>query len=195
MNSKALHFKKNKVRLILWNIWLRLSKIKLHGATIGWGSWIKSELTVGYGSATGWGFVVRGAGNAHIGRYCAIGENVRLITSNHDLSSPIFSYLIQDIVFGKRSISTVLDVKIGNDVWVGDNVIILPGVNIGDGAVISAGAVVSRDVDSFSIVAGVPAIPIGSRFEGLKLQKILQSKWWEKSVDEIKNLNLDKIDD
>jgi acetyltransferase-like isoleucine patch superfamily enzyme len=37
------------------------------------------------------------------------------------------------------------------------NAVILPGVIVGKGAIVGAGAVVTRDVDPFSIVAGVPA--------------------------------------
>jgi acetyltransferase-like isoleucine patch superfamily enzyme len=40
---------------------------------------------------------------------------------------------------------------------VGVNAVILPGVTVGRGAIVGAGGVVTRDVDPFSIVAGVPA--------------------------------------
>ena len=46
--------------------------------------------------------------------------------------------------------------------------IILPGVTIGEGAVVGAGAVVSRDVRSYSIVAGSPAKEVGTRTEDLR---------------------------
>jgi acetyltransferase-like isoleucine patch superfamily enzyme len=48
-------------------------------------------------------------------------------------------------------------ITIRDNVWVGANAIILPGVNIGTGAVIAAGSVVNKDVDSYTVVAGVPA--------------------------------------
>jgi acetyltransferase-like isoleucine patch superfamily enzyme len=54
-------------------------------------------------------------------------------------------------------------VHIGDDVWLGAHVVVLPGVTIGNGAVVAANAVVNRDVAPMSIVAGVPAKPIGSR--------------------------------
>lgn len=48
-------------------------------------------------------------------------------------------------------------VKIKDDVWVGAGVIILSGVTIGECSVIGAGAVVTKDVEPYTIVAGVPA--------------------------------------
>lgn len=54
-------------------------------------------------------------------------------------------------------------VVIGSDVWLGTKVVVLAGVRIGDGAIVGAGAVVTRDVPPMTIVAGVPAVPIGSR--------------------------------
>ena len=58
---------------------------------------------------------------------------------------------------------TSLGVRIGRDVWIGANACITDGVTIGDHAVVGAGAVVTRNVESFAIVAGVPARPIGDR--------------------------------
>ena len=40
---------------------------------------------------------------------------------------------------------------------IGTGAIVLPGVTIGKGSIVGAGAVVTRDVQPFSIVAGVPA--------------------------------------
>jgi len=52
---------------------------------------------------------------------------------------------------------------IGNDVWIGADVKILKGVNIGEGAVVGAGAVVTKDVEPYTVVAGVPATIIKYR--------------------------------
>ena len=46
---------------------------------------------------------------------------------------------------------------------IGSNATILCGLEIGERAVVGAGAVVTRDVDPFTVVAGVPAKPIGTR--------------------------------
>lgn len=46
---------------------------------------------------------------------------------------------------------------IGNDVFIGANAVVLPGVRIGDGAIVGAGSVVTKDVPSYTVVAGNPA--------------------------------------
>lgn len=48
-------------------------------------------------------------------------------------------------------------VIIEDDVWIGAKASVLRGVRVGRGAIIGTGAVVTRDVEPFSIVAGVPA--------------------------------------
>ncbi len=54
---------------------------------------------------------------------------------------------------------------IEDDVWIGANCTILHNVTIGKGAVIGAGSVVNRNVEPYSIMAGVPARKIKSRFD------------------------------
>ncbi len=48
-------------------------------------------------------------------------------------------------------------VIIGDNVLIGANAVILEGVRINDNAVVAAGAVVTKDVQSNTVVAGVPA--------------------------------------
>lgn len=56
------------------------------------------------------------------------------------------------------------DVIIEEDVWAGVNVTILKGVTIGRGCIIAAGSVVTKSMPPYSIVAGVPAKPIKTRW-------------------------------
>jgi acetyltransferase-like isoleucine patch superfamily enzyme len=51
-------------------------------------------------------------------------------------------------------------ILIEDDVWIGYNASILKGVRIGRGAIIAACAVVTKDVESFTVVAGNPAVKI-----------------------------------
>ncbi len=56
-------------------------------------------------------------------------------------------------------------VVIEDDAWIGHGAIIMHGVRIGEGAIVAAGALVTKDVEPYTIVAGVPAKPIRKRFE------------------------------
>jgi acetyltransferase-like isoleucine patch superfamily enzyme len=89
-------------------------------------------------------------GGLRIGANVSISPEVHIVTADHDIQSPDFA--------GRAS-----PVDVGDYVFIGSRAIILPGVTIGKGAVIAAGAVVTNDVSEFSIVAGVPARPIGQR--------------------------------
>lgn len=85
-----------------------------------------------------------------IGNHVAIASSVFIYNSQHDIHSDDFH-----ASYGK--------VVIEDYVFIGPRVTILPGVHIGKAAVIAAGAVVTHDVSAFTIVAGVPANPIGKR--------------------------------
>jgi acetyltransferase-like isoleucine patch superfamily enzyme len=50
---------------------------------------------------------------------------------------------------------------IGDRVFIGANAVVNMGVTVGAEAVVAAGAVVTTDVASRTVVAGVPARPIG----------------------------------
>ena len=79
-----------------------------------------------------------------------------------------------------------MKVEIGNDVWIGEGACIVSGVKIGDGAVIGAHAVVTKNVEPYSIVAGVPAKEIRKRFDDTVIHKLLELKWWDWSEDKLK---------
>lgn len=48
-------------------------------------------------------------------------------------------------------------VIIEDDVLIGANVVVLEGVKVGKGAVVAAGSIVVKNVDPYTVVAGVPA--------------------------------------
>lgn len=77
----------------------------------------------------------------------------------------------------KKLIETVIE----DDVIIGANATIIAGIKIRKGAVIAAGAVVTKDVKSNTVVAGVPARPIGSREEYEKKKKVYEEELIPKS--------------
>jgi maltose O-acetyltransferase len=85
----------------------------------------------------------------------SIGPEAAILTLGHDPQSPDFADEGGEVVIGDRA-------------WICFRAIILPSVTIGEGAVVAAGAVVSRDVEPYTIVAGSPAKPIGTRTQSLR---------------------------
>lgn len=108
------------------------------------------RLTMGDRSSLGDGAWAYCLAPITIGKNCCIGEDVRLLTGSHDVSSPMFDLVTKPIT-------------IGDNCWVATGAIILPGVTIGEGAVVAAGAVVTKNVDPWQVVGGNPAKFIKSR--------------------------------
>ncbi|HEV7731736.1 MAG TPA: acyltransferase [Candidatus Binatia bacterium] len=69
-------------------------------------------------------------------------------------------------------------VHLARHVFLGTNAVVHPGVTIGEGAVIGSGAVVTHDVEPWTINAGVPARPIGTR-DGRRLH-VLADRLYER---------------
>lgn len=128
------------------------------------------------------------AGNAVIGKFCAIAAEVRIGAPNHPMDRPSMhrftycpEYYSADAVrdqsfFDQRRHDRVV---IGHDVWIGHGVIVLPDVTVGDGAVLAAGAVATKDVPPYTIVGGVPARIIRERFSRAIAERLQSIAWWD----------------
>lgn len=127
--------------------------------------------------------------DSEVGAYCSISWDVTIGAVSHPMdriSMHAFTYREQFGIVNKDTILPQKVTKIGNDVWIGCGAIILSGVAIGDGAVIGAGAVVTKDVEPYTIVAGVPAKPIRKRFEKEIIEELLKLQWWNFSDRQLK---------
>jgi acetyltransferase-like isoleucine patch superfamily enzyme len=112
-------------------------------------------LRVGDRSNLGHWAYVGCSGFVDIGSDVLMGPRVSLLAENHNLGSPDQPIKAQGV--------TRLPITVESDVWLGAGVIVAGGVTIGRGSVVAAGAVVTRDVEPFSVVAGVPARLVRTR--------------------------------
>lgn len=92
-----------------------------------------------------------GTGGLTIGSYCSISAGTHVQT--HDT--------VRWALSGGEADYEYDPVEIGDCCFIGVNCVITRGVTIGDRCLVGAGAVVNRDVSAGTIVAGVPARPIG----------------------------------
>ena len=130
-----------------------------------------------------------------IGKFCAIAKGVEFVMSgaNHMmncLSTYPFGIIDEFAGLSKPfgSQGSRGDTVIGNDVWIGQNVTILPGVHIGDGAIIGANSVVGKDIPPYAVAVGNPVVIKKYRFDEETINLLLELKWWDKPIEEIKKL-------
>jgi len=88
-------------------------------------------------------------GKIVIGNDCAIAPNCMLRASNHTFDNIDIPIREQGHTYG--------EIILENDIWISSNCVITANTKIGRSSVIGAGSVVTKDVDEYSIMAGVPA--------------------------------------
>jgi len=120
---------------------MRCNHLNAHGGSIELGSHVSINSNTQIGAADG--------GKIIIGDQVIIGPNVGLRASDH----------VHDRVDVPRREQghTGGEIIVEEDVWIGANVVVTRDVRIGAHSIIAAGAVVTSDVESYSVVAGVPA--------------------------------------
>jgi acetyltransferase-like isoleucine patch superfamily enzyme len=142
--------------------------------------------------------------SCEIGKFCSISWGVSIGGGDHPNDRITTSTLSRFYMLDARGWSNVTDKTledtykiqkkciIENDVLISTNAIILREVKIGNGAIIGAGAVVTKDVEPYSIVAGVPAKKIKMRFNPEIIKALEEIKWWDWPIAVIRQ-NLDII--
>jgi len=128
-----------------------------------------------------------------VGKFCSISAGVVIFLGGNHRADWISTYPFMEFLDEwpkakgiKRHPSSKGDVVIGSDVRIRYGATILSGVTVGDGAVIGARAVVASNVEPYSIVAGNPARLIRKRFDDETILKLLEIKWWDWPVENIK---------
>jgi acetyltransferase-like isoleucine patch superfamily enzyme len=105
------------------------------------------KVTIGNNTRIGIGSVLIGPVN--IGDDVRLAQNVVVSGLNHnyaDIKQPIST----------QGVNTE-QIYIGDETWIGANCVILPGVFIGKHCVVAAGSIVTKNIPSYSVVAGNPA--------------------------------------
>lgn len=164
----------DKLKRALWQgVWLlafRLTPVPLHawrrivlrlfGSQIAprsaiypsvrvWAPW---NLHIGEAATIGPDVNLYNVASIRIGEDAVISQGSHLCTATHDHQSADFALMVAPI-------------DIEPNAWVAAEAFIAPGITIGASAVIGARSTVTRSVTDFTIVAGSPAAPIGTRAE------------------------------
>lgn len=172
----------------------KLSQFEGHNVLMKNTTFVSSFL--GFGSYIANNSIIK---NAKIGKFCAIGDNVRTGLGLHPSNTFVsihpaffskqkqagFTFVDKNIFEEHKYIdkSKKYFVEIGNDVWIGNNVLIMDGITISDGAIIAAGSIVTKNVPHYAIVGGIPAKIIRYRFNEKEIEYLLKFKWWDKNLE------------
>jgi phosphonate metabolism protein (transferase hexapeptide repeat family) len=133
---------------------------------------------------------------AEIYKFSNIAAHVCINPGNHPFERPTlhhftyrgaqygFSESNDEVFFNWRRVQKV---SIGNDTWIGYGSIIMPGITIGNGSIVGSNSVVTKDVPSYTVVAGSPAKVIRKRFPSMIAMSIESIKWWDWDYETIKS--------
>lgn len=183
------YFRKYKGKLRCGrSVTIHVEESSFEGAnSVGSNSTIKGNW--GYGSYCGNNCHLQG----NVGRFCSFGSNCKTIFWSHPTTYPFVSTSPIFYSLRKQCGSTFADSQkfneintppiFGNDIWVGSDVTFIGSIKIGDGAIILTGAVVTKDVLPYQIVGGIPAKPIGFRYNKKDCEFLIQSKWWSYPIE------------
>lgn len=86
----------------------------------------------------------------YMGSHVVISQRAYLCTATHDYQSATFPLISSPIRLGAYS-------------WICAQASVTPGVEVGEGAVLGLGAVATRDLEPWTVYAGIPARKIKTR--------------------------------
>lgn len=109
-------------------------------------AWIADSSKIGSGNIFGPNSVI--SYKSEVGNSCVFYSNS--VLEHHSK--------MKDNVYMGPGAKTAADVTIGSNSYIGANATIIPHVHIAENSIIAAGCVVTKDIQSASLVAGVPGI-------------------------------------
>jgi len=146
----------------------------------------EADVLIKKGTRINGSMVVRGKGELVIDKYVAIGEELRVITSNHSINYPNLQLFLSNYLELEGDFQYKGKIKIGAASWIGDRVVILPDAQVGVGCVVGAGSTITRGkYPAFSVLAGNPAKIIKFRFKEEIIECLLDTEWWNWSEEKI----------
>jgi len=162
----------NRVKRLLWNIawgilfrfsprpffaW-RALLLRLFGARLGptckfypssrvWAPWnlICADLV-----AVADGAKIYNPAPIRIGSHAILSQNSYLCGATHDFDDPAFPLLAYTM-------------EVGPYAWICARACVAPGVNVSEGAVLGLASVATRNLESWSVYAGAPAVKVKER--------------------------------
>jgi maltose O-acetyltransferase len=110
--------------------------------------------------------------NTVIARKCYLDGRAGLITICNNVSMAPECYILSmtHLVNSSSFEAVSKAVLIEDYTWLGARCMVMPGVHTGIGSVLAASSVVTKNVDAYTVVAGVPAKKIADRNRNLDYQ-------------------------
>lgn len=127
--------------------------------------------------------------NVHIKSFVSIAPYVCIMGHLHNYKRVTSYYIFSNLIEDKEMNNDVItkgDLIIEEDVWIGAGAVILSGITIGRGSIIGANSVCNKNIERYSIVAGVPAKVLKKRFIEKTINKLEDSDWWNWDIKKIK---------
>ena len=160
------------IKLLLW-LWVnavffnhglalfngfKIILLRLFGAKIGVGVVIKPSvsikypwfLTIGNYVWIGEKVWIDNLTNVTIGNNVCLSQGVMLLTGNHNYTKPTFDLIIGEII-------------LEDGVWLGAQSVVCPGITCKSHSVLTVGSMATKNLESYSIYQGNPAIKVRER--------------------------------
>jgi putative colanic acid biosynthesis acetyltransferase WcaF len=85
-----------------------------------------------------------------VGSHAIFSQGAYLCGATHDFDDPAFPLL-------------AFSMEVGAYAWICARACIAPGVRVGEGAVLGLGSVATKDLEPWTVYAGVPAVRVKER--------------------------------